>query len=288
MNTIIITVIIVVIIVVIIIMNKTEKYNEIKTRPMIVYHHVHKSGGTSFIKLGKMNGEILYFKNKNGLPVDEKEKFIKINNDVEFDKYLEESKKKGVTFVTTEFYFPKINRKKFNVLSIIILRNPIDRIISHIAHILREREEMRYMGEEWKINNDGSVDLGVVKKNIEVFSNLLTKSLAHKPYIYDKKITDEEFEEARKNLESFDEVLILENTSTYLKMQKYGWTNFNIPHENVSYIRDKEENTIDTTKTTREILKILYGTNYIETLKNLNKQDIKLYNLGLNRSLKNL
>lgn len=255
-------------------------------RPLIWFHHVHKAGGTSFVKLAENNGEKLYYKgeHRNGLPTNRYGYFIPFGkmSKNEQQSFVNDALKNGTTFLATEFDFPKPEEKFHGTVNVIILRDPVDRLISHLAHIIREPESTR---KNYKNRNLEST----IQENTPYFANIVTKVLSGHSFNYDKELTEQDYEKALENLKSFDTLIILEDPQSYLKMQKYGWKDFNVPQQNESKTRDLQTNVnIDTVQQVKDFLSKWLGPDYRSELNKLCKYDKMLYDYASNQSYKGI
>lgn len=255
------------IIIIIVTITCIEKFKNTKSdNKLIWFHHVHKAGGTSFIKLAELNNEKLYYKDsRNGLPTNRYGYFIPFGSmDInEQEQFIKDAKNNGTTFIATEFNYPMPKNKydDDSIINIIMIRNPINKLISHLAHLLREPEEYRY---DYNDKNPESI----IKKNTKHFGNVMTKVLAGYDFNEKINITHNDYNTALTNLKNFDIILVLEDSQSLLKMQSLGWKNFNLPRDNISSTRDFQTNVgYNTVDKVREILKEWLGDDYENILK---------------------
>ncbi len=253
-------------------------------RPLIWFHHVHKAGGTSFVKLAEANGEKMYYKgeSRNGMPTNKYGYFLPFGNltRTEQAEFIKDAVDNGTTFMATEFDFPKPEEKYRGTVDVIMLRDPLKRLVSHLSHLIREPESTR------KDFNQRDPD-EIIKENVPFFANIMTKVLSGHSFNYAGELTDKDYERALENLKSFDTLLILEDPQSLLKMQKYGWKNFNLTRQNESSKRDFQTNIgKDTTRKTGKILRKLHGPHWKKELRKISKYDQKLYDYASNQSYK--
>ena len=96
---------------------------------------MHKSAGTSIVKMAERNGGKLYPSNDNGNPQEDNGKIKKLWSypDWKLVMFIDKCEKLGVTFVATEWGAPDFEflKKDKRVVIFTCLREPIDRYISN-------------------------------------------------------------------------------------------------------------------------------------------------------------
>lgn len=195
-----------------------DGYNNTKNNKLIWFHHIHKSAGSSLVNLAIKNKEKLYYNgNSNGNPKDK----IFANKSKEYQqKFIDDALEHKTTFITTEWDFPEPKNKIMSetIIYITMLRNPIDRIISHISHLFRNNETL-------------TIEIDTIANYLELFGNTGTKVLAGHNINYKGVLDDIDYEKAFENLKGFDIILIVENFKKS-KLKKLEWKYTKMPNKN--------------------------------------------------------
>ena len=110
-------------------------------RPMprlVWFMHVHKAGGTSVVGLARRNSETFWPDHRNGNPCSPDGKIHRPweLSAAGLDAYIDEALLSGVSFVASEWGCPDpaILAARSDVLSIVVLRDPLNRIISDFRY----------------------------------------------------------------------------------------------------------------------------------------------------------
>lgn len=246
-----IVILLIVFIVSLIFINKDYFTNQ---KRLIWFHHIHKSGGSSFVDLARKNGEKMYYKgDNNGNPVLEKDQKID-------QKFIDDTIENGTTFIATEWNFEPVNDDKITYVT--MLRNPLERLISHIAH-LRRNGRQEHIGQL-----------------VNLFGNTGTKVLAGYGINDEINISEKDYDSASKHLDKFDIVLNLDNFEPN-KIEKLGFKN--------KHLSSKNFGTSKSTIGAKQELKNWLGPNYEQILlNNYIYWDNKLYENYTNSNPNNI
>lgn len=113
----------------------TDQINQGRAERLIWFHHFHKAGGTSMVKLAEANGEKPYQPNHNGNPVGVDGKPINysaMSND-DLARFVDQCLADGVTFLASEFHTPDLDylAAREDVVLVTMVRDALGRYMSN-------------------------------------------------------------------------------------------------------------------------------------------------------------
>ncbi len=110
-------------------------------RPMsrlIWFMHFHKAGGTSIVGLARRNGETFWADHRNGNPCSTDGKILRPweLSAAGLNAHIDAALSSGVSFVASKWGCPdpEVLAARGDVLSIVVLRDPLNRIISDFRY----------------------------------------------------------------------------------------------------------------------------------------------------------
>lgn len=188
----------------------------------ILFLHFHKAGGTTINRL--FNNKKKYPLNKNGNPYLDKETIIHFwNFNLEqFEQFKRMLKKLEVRFIAMEWNFFK-NDVSFNGVRLITcLRDPYDRFISNLNYD-KKLDAREYQKENIKCSDYVNKKPFYINYNKNNYYVKLLNGLGDRP---DVEVDESDLENAKKLLEKFRDIIILEKPWTFNQLKKYGIKNY--------------------------------------------------------------
>ncbi len=238
-----------------------------QNKSIIFYLHLHKCGGTTINTLFKNYNK--HKPNTNGNPwCKSNKKIIKFwnYNKNEFNAFKKRLNSQNINFVAFEWnFFKHYNSIDLNNIELVVcIREPYKRYISNMkmdnCHNMTSYNKKNVI---WR--RDRSVQTFNVNYNKYNYYVKMLNGFGDKPNI---EINRKHLEIAKKNLEKFSTILILENKDTFKLLEKYDI--YNIAHNNQGSQSNK---------------KIVSN---FEKFKKYNTYDYELYNYAIELSRKKL
>lgn len=189
-------------------------------KKVIIFLHFHKSGGTFINKLFINYNK--YIKNRNGNPwTPDNTKIIKFwnYNRTQFDNFINKCKYENVEFLSLEWNFFKFyNDLNYNNIQLITcIREPYQRFKSNMNY------DSCFNYKDY-INKTILWSRKNVKQNFNVNYNkynYYVKMLNGFGDLPDIKITNTHLEIAKRNLEKFTTIIILEDINSFQLLTRY-------------------------------------------------------------------
>lgn len=256
---------------------KTPKVlaKDFRRNRIVWFMHLPKAGGTSLNNLAMKNGEKFYYRGSaNGNPLKSRkpthkdhetavrwnvENQIKVANmkPTQLKRFIQDAKDNGTSWIASEFHFPEANLLNDEVLYLLLLRNPVNRVVSQMNHWLRDRPK--------EITDEGFL------KQLNKYGNHATRLLSQ-VVAQDNKLPDRtDLKRAFATLENVDLIMILEEPISPITVQ-LGWENSNLPHSNA-----KTRHQIDPKRKAEYRLKNILGDSWLEKLKRIVSKDQMIY-----------
>jgi len=196
---------------------------------VIIYLHFHKCAGTSIIKMFELAKKRFYQPNINGNPWNNNNiiEFWNYNKE-QFSLFLNRLKKWKIEFIACEWNFLKEECLFNDIIFITTFRDPYDRLLSTYNYHGGDKKYKSIIN--W-YNKKIFWERSWTKQKFCISinqSNYYTKMLNNLGNTYNKIIDDSHLTKAKRILEIFDDIIILENTKTFNTLYKYDITNTKI------------------------------------------------------------
>ena len=186
---------------------------------LIWFQHIHKAAGTLIVNLAKVNNENMYNPNNNGNPTDDYGNVMPIwdYTNLELTKFIDYCEENEITFVASELGAPDFNVLEMDerVTLITCLRDPRKRLISnhnyaYYSGYTEERELIKFI--------DNS--------NIFLSDNYYVRIFSQNSDLPNRKLNEEDYQKAIKNISKFDLIINLENNDIKRRLEhEIGWVN---------------------------------------------------------------
>ena len=241
---------------------------------MIIFLHFHKAAGSSIITVLKREKKF-FSPNKNGNPIyyprNSKSPITLVywnkNRDIT-DKWIKTQEKLGVQVLCLEWnFFNPHNIILDNIEYVICFRDPLKRFYSCLNYESIRQLRRRVTPNQFQLVTIKDQNFIVTYNN----NNYYTRMLCGLGESINLKMTEKHLEYAKKVLENFKVIIILENKKSYKLLQNIGIKNTSIPNND---------------KKTRYYIKKddIFDKQFIEN----NKLDYNLYNYAIELSNKQL
>ena len=196
-----------------------EKVGEYR---LIWFQHLHKAAGTLIVNMAKANNEVLHNPNNNGNPSDEKGSTMPL---WKYDKsrlldFINDCEDKGVTFVASEFGAPdfKMLAGDSRIKLITCFRDPVKRLVSNYNYDY-------YSG----YTEDNNLESFLKEVNLFTSDNYYVRIFSRMDGFPDKKLTEEDYINAMKNISKFDILINAERENIEERLVKeLNWKKFKV------------------------------------------------------------
>lgn len=263
---------------------------------LIWFQHFHKAGGTSVIRLAKINGENLFPRHNNGLPKyseqtldcpgytrQESQKRIRLEkfSDMDLTAFVDYCERCHVTFVATEWGLPNLDilKQDQRVVLITCLRHPLSRFVSNFYFNLYEG--VTRVTEIEKFENSRNKLFLMPNYYCRILARNSDRAIAVNSY---------QFLQAQAELEKFDHCLILEQGFQPLQAA-LGWTHVTMRANtrpslfNLRYVyRLLKHGRLNGLVHQLIYRKKPLSSSFIERFHDRNRWDLRLYDSALNRN----
>ena len=235
---------------------------------LIIFMHFHKSGGTSIYNMFKTSGYNFHHHNHNGNPWDKNKQIIKYWNydNIKLNLFLDHLNNNNINFIGLEWnffkYYNEIDYNRFILITCI--RDPYHRYKSNMNFYNNKDTILDYY--HWH-NLECRIDNCTVNYNKHNYYVRMLNGLGDNP---NYNINETHLNIAKKNLEKFSIILILENRKSFDLLKKLN-VYPDIMHNNKSVYKKKIINFPE-----------------IEEFKILNKFDYELYEFAKHLSKQQL
>jgi len=201
-------------------------------KELIVFLHFKKAAGSFIVKNFLNNGFKLHNPNKNGNPYNKRGEEVEFWNysKKEFDRWINKIKKNRVNFIACEWNFFKPPIDNYSGIHLITcLRDPYNRLISNYKFDVMNYGKSNYKYKNIKnyVNNavEPARSFTFNKPNYYIrmpnYYIRMLCGLGDKP---DEIITENHLEYAKKVLEKFHTIVILEIPESFNLLKRYLYT----------------------------------------------------------------
>ncbi len=186
---------------------------------LIWFQHLHKVAGTTIVELADVNGEKLYPGHKNGNPLDENGKWIKLWDlkGSDLTEFIDKCEREGITFVATEWGSPdfKALSEDPRVVLITCIRKPWDRFKSNYQYDLFKGFTKKKDVYSYSNSNDVS--------SFNYYTMIFSRRRFE--HVQGQGLTNKDLDFAKKNLSRFNIITVLENEGSIDELTKgLGWS----------------------------------------------------------------
>ncbi|MEE4280267.1 MAG: hypothetical protein V2I82_17510 [Halieaceae bacterium] len=191
---------------------------------LIWFQHFHKAGGTSVVELARRNGEVLWPRQANGNPLDDRGNVIPLwgYSCDRLTDFVDRCERLGITFIATEWGLPLVGalRQDPRVTLVTCLRHPLDRLVSNFYFDVHYGYTAARSLDAFVTSGDGAHSM------FDYYTRILSRhGAASRPV--DRPLYDS----AVRALGSFHDCVILE-TGLEALSARLGWTQTSDAHCN--------------------------------------------------------